>query len=860
MLTIDVGQNHTQPKKRIIMRTHNKKIRHIFTPSAIALAVSASVLPAQYSVAQEIDNQIEKIEITATRRSGSVQEAPLNITALTSDTLSDQNIGDLDDVARWVPGLTVTDQGGRGDSPVIVRGLNTNSSGPGSNADTVATYVGEIPLFINMRLNDIERVEVLIGPQGTLYGAGTLGGAIRYIPKQVELDATTGELYGDIFSVKESESVGGEAGFVFNTPLIEDVLGLRFSFNQYHDPGYIDYNYVVREGGTSIADPDWDDPADVATNLRQVEDANGDDTTTARIALRWAPNDAVDATLTYFYQKQDVEGRSITHFNALAPSNGLGGFIGQYDSAYRYEEPEEKEDDLLSLEVKVDLGFAELVSATGKSTFESDGQRDQTDLLIRLNYSYEDFPAFSAFTRELDETDIFTQEIRLVSQSESDLSWIVGAFYNKVESEGESREFTPGFSEYVLDAWGTGGNLRTDDLEYISVDQTETTEKALFGEIGYAVNDKLDIIFGARFYQYDVKTASDVDLPLLWTSIAIENEDDPDFPDADFRSGDEIILALSENSADDSGSLFKINASYKFTPDVMGYATISEGFRIGGANGVGACPPDLDGSTQEVCALPNEQIYDPDSTTNYELGFKSTWMKNKVHFNAALFNVDWDDAQIDGATENGQQPITTNAGTANTKGVEISSRFIINDELSAYSTYSYTKAELTADAPFLFRVLRDENDELRVGTPEQDFYDGKDGDRLPGTPEHQFSFGLKYSTEVFDGQLLDVVYGLTAQSDVYTKVGLRADGEEIPGFALSNLSASISDENWAVTLYIDNLFDKYAFTSARRDKGDIGQARFEEFDSNRLDLLRNYGHYLTQPRKVGVKFTYNFEI
>jgi iron complex outermembrane receptor protein len=178
------------------------------TPSAIALAVSASVLPVQYSVAQEIDNQIEKIEITATRRSGSVQEAPLNITALTSDTLSEQNIGDLDDVARWVPGLTVTDQGGRNDSPIVVRGLNTNSSGPGSDGGTVATYVGEIPLFINMRLNDIERVEVLIGPQGTLYGAGTLGGAIRYIPKKVELDTVEGQVYGDIFSLSESDSVG----------------------------------------------------------------------------------------------------------------------------------------------------------------------------------------------------------------------------------------------------------------------------------------------------------------------------------------------------------------------------------------------------------------------------------------------------------------------------------------------------------------------------------------------------------------------------------------------------------------------------------------------------------------------------
>lgn len=241
--------------------------------------------------------------------------------------------------------------------------------------------------------------------------------------------------------------------------------------------------------------------------------------------------------------------------------------------------------------------------------------------------------------------------------------------------------------------------------------------------------------------------------------------------------------------------------------------------------------------------MENEKTFDADTTTNYELGFKSTWFKNQLHFNAALFNVDWDDAQIDGATVNGQQPITTNAGTANTNGVEISTRAILSDELTAYATYSYTNAELTEDVPELFLDS-----------------DAFDGDRLPGTPETQFSFGLKYTTDVFDGQLLDIVYGLTAQSDVYSKIGLHESAEVIPGFALSNLSASLSDESWAVTLYVDNLFDKYAFTSVRRDSGDIGLPTGMDVTSNRIDLQRNYGHYLTRPRQIGVKFTYNFEI
>lgn len=842
MLTIGVGQDYTQLKKRIIMRTHNHKIRHIFTPSAIALAVSASVLPIQYSVAQEVDNQIEKIEITATRRSGSVQEAPLNITALTSDTLSDQNIGELEDIARWVPGLTVTDQGGRSDSPIIVRGLNTNSSGPSSDGGTVATYVGEIPLFINMRLNDIQRVEVLIGPQGTLYGAGTLGGAIRYIPNPVDLGLTTGEIYGDVYSLSESDSLGGEGGFVFNTPLIEDELGVRFSFNKLHDPGFIDYISIVKEGGVSLPDPDFSDQADVDANLRQVDDANGEDTMTARAAIRWQPNDWFDATLTYFYQKQEVEGRSIVHYDSLSADNPLGPLVGKYESAYRYEEPREKVDQLLSLEITADLGFAELVSATGSSSFEADGQRDQTDLLIRLDYSYEEFPAFSAFTRELDNADIFTQEVRLVSTEESDLSWIVGAYYNKIETDGSSAEFTPGFDEYAINVWGVDGNLRPDSLEYFSVDESQTTESALFGELSYAVSDVWDVTFGLRQYKYDVETSSAVDLPLFYTVF-------------EGRGSDSIVLDFGDAAADDSGTLFKFNTAYQFSSDVLGYLTVSEGFRIGGSNGVGACPDNVDDiTTQIVCAKPNEQIYSADTTLNSELGFKSTWMKNKFHFNAALFNVDWDDPQVEGVTENGSATILVNAKGANARGVEISSRAILSDNLTAYATYSYTKTELTDDAPFLF------GDVGEVGSALQDFYDGKDGDRLPGAPENQFSFGLKYTTEVFDDKQLDIVYGFTAQSDVYSKVGLRADGEVLPGYALSNFSVGISDEEWAVTFYVDNMFNKYAFSSVRRDQGDIGLARFPDQSVNGVDLMRNYGHYLVRPMKVGMKFTYNFEI
>lgn len=817
----------------------------IFKKSVLCIALSSALTTTGYAVAEEAENTaegIERIEVTGSRRASTVQEAPMNITALDGDVMKDQNITQLSDVARWVPGLTVQDQGGRDSSPIIVRGLNTNSSGPDSDGGTVATYVGEIPLFVDMKVIDVERVEVLIGPQGTLYGAGTLGGAIRYLPNKPVLDETSGSIYGDVFNIAHSDDTGAEAGFVFNTPIIDDTLGLRIAFNYLDEPGYVDYSYTIKERGVSLTDPDWSDAAAVEQNINRVNDVNSEKATTARIMLRWQPNDIIDSTLSYFYQKQDIGGRSIVHANSLSANNPLSAVVGDYDSAYRYVEPAENEDSLLSLEITADLGFAELTSATGISKSESNGSRDQTDLLIRLDYSYEEFPAFSAFTREEEETDTFTQELRLVSTDESALTWIVGAFYNKYETSSFSKEFTPGFDQYAFDNWDTN-SLRPDALEYISVDEAKITESAIFGEISYQATEQLSFTVGARLYQYDVKAASAIDLPLFNTLFGYEDDNGVQ----QYYAPDEINLDLKSTDVDDDGNLLKFNVSYQFSDDVLAYATVSEGFRIGGTNGVAACPDNVDDlPNQVVCALPHEVVYTADTTTNYELGLKSTLFANKLHFNAALFLVEWDNAQVSGATTNGQQPITSNAGAAEAKGIEISTRAMLSDNLTGYATYSYTKAELTEDAQYLFGVPDDLEDTS---------FDAFSGDRLPGSPEQQVSLGLTYSTEVFDDKLLDINYGLTYQSDIYSKVGLRDYGEKLPGYALSNISARVSGDEWSVTLYVDNMFDKYAYTSVRHNVGII-----TEGVTNGVDIQRNYGHYLITPRKIGLRFDYMFDM
>lgn len=300
------------------------------------------------------------------------------------------------------------------------------------------------------------------------------------------------------------------------------------------------------------------------------------------------------------------------HHNALNPSNGLNSVIGKYESAYRYDEPRDKEDSLLSLELKADLGFAELVSATGFSSFEAVGQRDQTDLLIRLDYGYEEFPSFSAFTREEQEEETFTQEIRLVSQGDSPLSWIVGGFYNSFESDSTSKEFTPGFGEFAVENFD-GEQARPDNLEYYSVDRSDVTEQAIFGEVSYAFTEELTVTVGARLYEYEVNSESAVDFPLANTLFSGAGVND-------------ISLNFKEISASDNGNLFKFNANYQLSDTVMAYLTVSEGFRIGGSNGLAPCPDPLP-DKQIGCGQPAEMLYTADTTTNYEVGFKSTWLK-----------------------------------------------------------------------------------------------------------------------------------------------------------------------------------------------------------------------------------------
>ena len=806
-----------------------------FQLSTLSAAIASAMMTGYTGPALAQGPALEEVIVTATRRSASVQDIPINITALSSDLIARERLQDLSDIARRVPGMNVIDQGSRAADVITVRGLSVESVSPtdGDNTggETVGTYVGEIPFYVDLRLNDMERVEVLIGPQGTLYGAGTLAGAVRYIPNRPQTDEFSVQVRGDVYDLEESSGLGYEAGGTINVPLIENTLALRASVDYYDDPGFIDYNFLVRQPGISNPQPNFNNPADVAANLTQKNDVNTDETLSGRIGLRYT-GDSLDANLTYYYQDSESGGRQINHQAAFGTE--------KYEAAHRFLEPLERENDLLALELVADLGFAELTSATGYSTYEEDGQRDQTDLLLALDYGYEFFPSFVGFARDTAEEDTFTQELRLVSTGDGPLSWIVGGFYSHFNLDSLSQEFTPGYDQFLVDD-GAGDLLRPDSLEYYFLLEQEITEVAVFGEIAYQITDAWQVTVGARWFDFEDDADSFLAFPLLDTVFGGVPADQ--------------ILPTTETSfkVEDDDFLFKFNTSYEINDDMMGYFTVSEGYRLGGVNQIGPCPDPVD---VQVCGLPNELTYTSDTTVNYELGLRSQW-GNSVIFNAAVYYIDWEDTQLDAPSLIGAQPITANAGSASSTGIELAGSWLVTPDFTLTASYSYTKAELTDDAPCLYAGgldYLDANGQADLAACLEDPLDlqasAYDGDRLPGSPEHQGFIAANYGIDLAAGSRVELDWSVTTSSDILTKAGERNFGESLDGYTLHNASVNWLQDGIRLSLYVDNVLNEFAETGVRTDRSFIRQQG--DFD------LRRYFNDVLRPRQVGLRFVYDF--
>jgi outer membrane receptor protein involved in Fe transport len=300
------------------------------------------------------------------------------------------------------------------------------------------------------------------------------------------------------------------------------------------------------------------------------------------------------------------------------------------------------------------------------------------------------------------------------------------------------------------------------------------------------------------------------------------------------------------NKTGDDETIFKFNTSFQITPDVMTYLTISEGYRQGGLNLGPPCIEPLP-DEQTFCLNEGEVLIKPDTTTNYEVGLRSLWLDGRLLLNAAVYQIDWEDIQVLGTSDVGAVPIIENGGTAETRGLELTTRWSITDSLQLAASFALNDAQLTSDADGLV-----------------DGVDASDGDRLAGTPEQQGTLLLDYARPLDNGWTFNANYSLTAVSDVYTKVGgPRNGGEVLPGYAVHGAAVGLSNSAWTVTLYSDNLFDKYAVTSVRRDPSYIYMVeRFDPVTGDQISSIpsRTYFQSMLRPRTIGLEVAYRFDL
>ena len=819
-----------------------------YSTCAAALIAGLSSAPALGQDATAEADENETIIVTATRRAESVLEVPLNLSAISGAQIEEQGFGDISELAAFTPGLNIIDQGGRDGNRIIVRGLNvapiSNAFGQEDGGGLVATYVGDIPYFIDLRLNDLERVETLLGPQGTLYGAGTMGGAIRYIPNKPDFDGVSFQVRTDAYTYSEGDGVSNEVGLTANFPVSER-FALRGSIDRLDDQGFIDQPFIVQQPGVSNPDPDFSDPADVAANLAPLDDVNTEVIVSGRLAARWQPIEAVDATLTYFFQSGEYGGRNIS---------GRRGTLetGDYESPTRVLEPYERDNEMLTLEVIADLGFAELTSASGLIGSEANGQRDQTDLLITLEYSYETFPTFTAFTFEDEESEIFSQELRLVSTADARYNWIVGAFYNKNEYRSLSSEFTPGYGAFA--------GLRTDldDLEYFSSTRTETEETAVFGEVGFDITDKWDVTFGGRYYDYTDATIDTFDFPLFTSG-------DPGSPDffEPFTLGEidanvSLPGAGEDGFLEDNGQLYKVNTSYTFDGGNLIYATFSQGYRFGGDNSGAPCESDfMIGASQGQClysqgqvfneagdVLPfNETGFESDTVNNYEIGAKTSWIDGDLILTGSVFYLDWGTPQLDSTSINASTGITVNVGAAESIGFDVASEWQATDRLNVRGAFSFVDAELTEGAAGVIRTISPPGFSTLL-------LDGEAGDTLPGAPETQYSVFATYEQPVALGTL-SYDFGYSWQDEVETILGGRGGRITLPSYGRANAAISLDAGAWTVSGYAENLFDEFAESSVVGNPRQNQTIAGANVRSHRVNVL--------PPRTLGVRLVYNWQ-
>ncbi len=630
-------------------------------PAAATNSASAGLEQAPATAAQSGPAALDDIIVTAEKRSESLEKVPLSIVAYGSEALSETGVQDFSSLAARIPGVSLN-SAGPGRSSYSIRGIAST----GGNSPTTGFYVDETPILpsggdganasIDPDLFDLARVEVLRGPQGTLYGASSMGGTIRLITNQPNLAKEEGAVKVE---GSGTEHGGGNVrvdGMV-NIPLIADRAALRVVATYKDFSGFID-----REIGVWAPNPGADPPYPVspAQPSSVIRDVNTEKVFSVRSLLKIAVSDAFTVTPSVWIQ--DLQAGGPPDYDV--PTGQSGGPLIQ---ARPFDVSEAYSDRFVlgNLTLNYDLGFGSLVSSTSYMHRQETTPDDQTEALEDNIPQGQFVPGVYApivTTREL------TEELRFsFNPAGWALSGVTGAYFNNANRHYYVNFLTPNYAELFSDSPSSAPYLPLSDVNYSQHGDYSPKQSAVFAELNYAITSRWKAAAGVRWYD------------LEYTAVRYEDGWSNGGP------------SLSTGAAKNTGFAPKAELSYQATDDQLYYASASKGVRPGGVN--------TSNLAEKGCGQDYGQ-YDPDSLWNYELGAKTRWLDGALTVNGAAYYIKWSGVQ-QGRTLPCSYQITENAGSAVVHGAELEVEGQLGSHLRLGAGVGYTKAVLAADAPSL---------------------------------------------------------------------------------------------------------------------------------------------------------------
>jgi iron complex outermembrane receptor protein len=714
----------------------------------------ALVLAAASAGAQTTATRLGEVVVTAQKRNEALKEIPMSVSVVAGEALERQQADNFQDLVALVPGLSINTNT-RGVSRISLRGINT-----GGVASTVGVYVNDVPFGSSSGLAngailsgdfdtfDMERIEVLRGPQGTLYGASSLGGVIKYVANAPSTEGFEGRLRASTEDVADGE-MGYAATGVVNIPAGE-TFAIRASGFYREDGGFVD-SIGNNPIPAFFLEPEHP-PVNIVDGSRVEEDLNGLETYGGRISALFQPSENFSLNLTALFQ--DINSDNADVFEADPES--LRPLYGDFVASRYHPEWTEVSYRIYSATIDWDLGPVSLQSVTSYGEFEEDFQRDFAavdfgglNLAQIVTFSFSDpdtaQPPLSAILDQVTATDKLTQELRIVSPESDSFEWMIGAFYTDEDSGIDPQRII------AVDAGTQNPAAGIPDL--VNTFLVSTYEEiALFANATWHMTERFDLSFGGRWSENDQEASQSVDGILVGG-----------------------LTEFDDVKSSESPVTWSVSPRFEFTDATSVYLRVATGFRPGGPN---VLPPDSPPGTPTS--------YDSDELTNYELGLKTGSEDGRFSLDAAVYYLDWEDIQLFAVVND--VGINANGGTAVSKGLEFAATAKAGSGFSLTFAGAYTDAYLTEDTDPI------------VG--------GLDGDALPFVPEWSLTLGADYEWSVFGDSTAYVGGQVAYTGDRTADFGNRdADGDirEADSYTTVDLRTGLLKDRWSLELYGKNV-------------------------------------------------------